>query len=275
VSSASRAPSRSEDAELRAGSAAHYEDPDYYDKTYRDRTDDVAYYVALSRRVRGRVLELGCGSGRITLPMARAGAHVTGVDLSEEMLAALSRSLADEPAAVRSRVRVRRGDMRSVRVEGPFALVVCPFNAFLHLYTRRDVERFLARVRGALSARGELVFDVSVPEPEELARDPNKPHYTPRFRYPGVGTVRYRERFDYDRMRQVLFVSMEFLPVDGSASWMTPLAHRQFFPQELEALLHYNGFRVSRLTGDFTERAPTNETRSLVVHAKLRRAGGR
>ncbi len=58
-------------------------------------------------------------------------------------------------------------------------------------------------------------------------------------------------RFDYDPARQVLFVTMEFEPVDGSAPWRVLLAHRQFFPQELEALLAYNGFLVDEVHGGF------------------------
>jgi len=173
-----------------------------------------------------------------------------------------------ESPEVRRRVRIRRGDMRSVRVTGEFPLVICPFNALLHLYTRQDVERFLATVHRHLAKGGELVFDVSMPDPEELARDPNRAYHTPRFDYPGVGVVRYRERFDYEKLRQLLFVSMEFLPRDGSESWVTPLAHRQFYPQELEALLHYNGFEITHLRGDFAQTEASNDSWTLVYHCR-------
>ncbi len=240
-----------DDPELAAGSAAHYEDPAYYDRTYAKRTSDVEFYVDLAKRSRGPVLEYGCGSGRVSLPIARAGVSVTGIDLSKTMLAQLRASLALEAPDVRARVRTRLGDMRRVRLSERYKLVICPFNAFLHLYTRRDVEQFLARVKAHLAPRGRFVFDVSIPDASELARDPNRLHRTPPFVYPGVGRVRYGERFDYESLRQVLFISMEFEPESGAPSFMTPLAHRQFFPQELEALLHYNGFAIERWIGDF------------------------
>jgi SAM-dependent methyltransferase len=263
------------DRELEAGTAAHYEDPAYYTKTYRDRVDDVRYYVALARERGGPVLEYGCGNGRITLPIARAGVAVTGVDRSPPMLADLRAGLRAEPAEVRGRVSLRRGDMRSVRLGRRFPLVVCPFNAFLHLYARRDVERFLARVREHLAPRGELVLDVSMPDPAELARDPSRAFFAPRFRYPEAGgkgpLVRYAERFDYDRLRQVLFVAMEFSPVDGGEGWMTPLAHRQFYPEELSALLHYNGFAVTERYGDFFRGPLASSSSTMVLHARARR----
>lgn len=244
------APRRGVDHELRVGSLAHYQDPAYYASAYRARASDVAYYVALAREHGGPVLEYGCGAGRVALPMAREGARVVGVDHSAEMLAALDEALAREPAEVRARVTARRGDMREAKLGKRFPLVLATFNTFLHLYTREDVERFLARVRAHLAAGGRFVFDASMPSPIDLARDPGRPLRTPPLRHPTAGRCRYAERFDYDAARQILFVTMEFEPTTaGSEPFATPLAHRQFFPQELEALLHYNGLEVEKVEG--------------------------
>jgi SAM-dependent methyltransferase len=253
------------DKELEAGSFAHYDDAAYYTKTYQKRTDDVAFYVDLAGR-HSEMLEYGVGNGRLALPAARAGADVTGVDHSRPMLDDFKRRLAAEPTLVQRRVTLRRGDMRRVRLGRRFGLVTCPFNAFLHLYERADVERFLARVREQLGPKGRFVFDVSNPNAHELVRDPNRAYFCPRFRYPRTGEmVRYTERFDYDHARQILFVTMEFLPQGHEKdSWVTPLAHRQFFPRELEALLHYNGFAVDELWGDY-KRTPFDRYSEIMV----------
>jgi hypothetical protein len=95
-------------------------------------------------------------------------------------------------------------------------------------------------------------MDVSVPHPEDLARDPDRAFSAPRYRDPSTGKmVKYAERFEYDAASQVLFVSMEMTPVDGSAPWGQVLAHRQFFPQEIEALFHYNGLSLVSVEGGF------------------------
>lgn len=272
-----RSPAGRPDRALEAGSSAHYEDPAYYTKTYKNRLKDVRYYVDLATLSGGPVLEYGCGNGRIAIPIARAGVDVTGVDLSAPMLADFRKLLASEPESVRARVRVKRGDMRSARLKRRFPLVLCTFNAFLHLYSRQDVERFLGRVREHLAPRGELVFDISIPEPIELSRDPAKAYSSPRFVYPREGeagggvAVKYTERFDYDRMRQVLFVAMEFSPVKGGESWMTPLSHRQFYPCELEALLHYNGFEILAQHGDFDGSLIDPASELMVVRCRMRR----
>ena len=268
-----RSRAKSGDRELEAGARAHYEDPEYYAATYARRIDDVAYYVALARRLGGPVLEYGVGNGRVALPMARHGELVVGVDHSPPMLADLRRRLRAEPAEVRRRVRLVRGDMRRVRLGMRFPLVVAPFNAVLHLYTRADVEAFLARVRSHMSPGGRFVMDISTPPLEDLSRSPAKAFHAPRFRHPTSGqVVKNREFFDYDPVRQVLFVSMEFEPISGSEpAWVTPLAHRQFFPQEWEALLHYNGLEVERVDGDFCGGPLTKESDVMVWYARKRR----
>ncbi len=262
---------RGVDHELRIGSAAHYEDPAYYAHAYADRVDDVRYYVELAKRSGGPVLEYGCGEGRIAIPIAREGVDVVGVDLSAPMLAALARKLADEPREVRARVRTKNADMRAARLSRRFPLVLCTFNTFLHLYTREDVERFLARVRAHLAPKGRFVFDTSLPSPVDLARNPARAWRLPRIKMPDGRRYTYHERFDYEPIRQVLFVSMEFTDVATGESFTTPLAHRQFFPRELEALLHYNGFEVEDLSADFGSGPVDRYSDSLVWTCKPRR----
>ncbi len=257
------------DHELRIGSSAHSEDPRYYADTYQDRVDDVAYYVTLAKRVGGPVLEYGCGEGRIALPLARAGLEVTGVDQSQPMLDALSEKLEREPREVVRRIKLKRGDIRTVKLAKKFPLVLCTFNTFLHLYAREDVEQFLARARAHLAPKGRFVFDVSTPVPADLARDPSRAYKLPAVRVNGV-KHEYRERFDYDPMRQVLFVMMEFTPKNGADAFVTPLTHRQFFPRELEALLHYNGFGIEKLEGGFAGEPPDRHSDSLVYTCRTR-----
>jgi SAM-dependent methyltransferase len=277
---------RKKDRELEVGASAHYDDPLYYTSTYKRRIDDVQFYVDLARKHRGPVLEYGIGNGRVALPVARHGIEVFGIDQSAPMLADLRARLNDESDEVQRRVSFRRGDMRSVRLGKKFPLVICPFNAALHLYTRDDVERFLANVRAHLTPRGTFVVDLSIPMLEDLTRDPARAYHAPRFRHPTIdGVVKYVEHFDYDRVRQILFVAMNFDPVqkhgkkalnrdDAIAPWTTPLAHRQFFPQEWEALLHYNGFAIDRVDGDFYGGPMTRTSDVMVWHAKLKKTRG-
>jgi SAM-dependent methyltransferase len=250
-----------------AGATEHYADPLYYTKTYGDRTHDVDYYVKVARRAKGPVLEYGVGNGRVALPIARAGVHITGIDLSRPMLDSFEAQLATAPKQLRSRVTLHHGDMRELALEERFPLVIAPFNCMLHLYERRDMEAFLARVRAHLAPGGRFVFDFSVPHGEDLSRDPEKSYGAPRIRHPTTGELtRYAERFEYDRLRQLLLIRMDFMPEGKSKAWTVPLTHRQYFPREMEALLHYNGFTEIFFTADFTDEPADQHVDSLVVN---------
>jgi SAM-dependent methyltransferase len=237
-----------------AGAVEHFTDPARYDKAYRRRTRDVELYVELALEHGERVLEIGCGSGRILLPVSRAGVAVTGLDRSAEMLDALRAQIREEPREVQRRISLRRADMRSFRLRQHFGLVLCPFNTVLHLYDRPDAERFLARVRAHLAPGGLFVFDAYVPRPRDLGRDPN--------RWLKAGPD--RERFAYEPLEQILYMTLEH---DGQRAL---LAHRQWFPAELEMLLHYNGFEVREVWPDFERREPDYEPDTLTWLCKAR-----
>ena len=261
---------KTRDRELEAGARAHYENPAYYTHTYRARIEDVARYVELACATGGPVLELGVGNGRIALPLARHGVSVVGVDHSREMLSDLARRLAEEPREVRARVTARRGDIRKVKLGRTFPLVICPFNTALHLYTRDDVRDFLAVVRAHLAPGGTFLCDLSLPVPRDLARSASRAYGAPPFKHPTLGRVTYEEIFDYDRVRQILFISMFFTPKDGETV-MTPLAHRQFYPEEWQLFLESSGFEIAAIDGDFQGGPLTQDSDVMVVHARVPR----
>jgi SAM-dependent methyltransferase len=254
------------DLELEAGATAHFEDPAWYTKSYAGRRDDVRYYCALAKKRRAKtVLEYGIGNGRIAIPLARDGVEVTGIERSAPMIADLYARLAKEPAGVRTRVTLKRGDMRRATTGERFPLVICPFNTALHLYARQDVEQWLACVRRQIEPRGELVLDVNMPIMEDLADPPGTSYPLDPVTHPTLGRVPYAEAFDYDRVRQIQFCSMCF-----GDDRVVPLAHRVFFPQELEALLHYNGFATTKVAGDFEGGPLKADSDVMIFHARPR-----
>jgi SAM-dependent methyltransferase len=223
------------------GALMPYRAPEAYTRRAAARKDDVDYYVALGRRVKGPVLECGAGNGRVTLPLARAGVRVTAVDWSPPMLDDLRSRLQKEPPAVRRRVAVVCADMRALDLKRRFAMVMAPFDTCSHLYNRSDFEAFLEGVRRHLALRSKLVFDVSLLLPRECLR-------------PGL---------EYDAMAQV---SRCFVDASGAVE----LAQRHYLPEELRVLLDNNGFSHIRLTADFTARALHGRARSIVISARRR-----
>ncbi|MDH5493230.1 MAG: class I SAM-dependent methyltransferase [Myxococcales bacterium] len=259
-----------DETSLREGTHAHYRDAAYYDQAYRRRREDVRFYADLADSAGGSVLELGVGTGRVALELARRGVPIVGVDLMEEMLARLRERLRKEPRRVRAVVELHRGDLREIRLGRRFPLVISPFNVFMHLYERGDLERALETVREHLAPGGLFVFDVLVPCASALALDPDRVYRLGTIRR-GGRSYHYRERFDYNPITQIQHVEMIFIAEDAPGKpEIMPLTHRHFFPAELEALLHYNGFEVLRREGDFEGGPLVRESESQVLTCRLR-----
>jgi SAM-dependent methyltransferase len=259
------------EAALRRGTEAHYEDPSLYDRTYSKRREDVLFYVELARGVPGPILEVGAGSGRVTLALARAGHEVVAVDRMEPMLARLRDRLAKEPRAVRGRVEIVRGDVLSLRLRRRFALAMAPFNVFMHLYHRPEIERGLATCRAHLAPRGRLAFDVLMPDLRALLRDPGRVYPSRPVRDGAGKRWRYAEQFEYDAATQIQIVTAILTAEDDPNDVrVVPLAHRQFFPAELEAHLAHAGFTIEERFGDF-DRSPQRVTSDAQVIVARRR----
>lgn len=252
---------------------SHYRDAAYYDHAYRRYKSDVGFYVELATGSGGPVLELGVGTGRVATAIAREGIEVVGVDKMTTMLERARRRLEKAPKKVRDRVTLVEGDLRDVRLERRFPFVAAPFNVFQHLYGRHDVERALATVAAHMTPNARLAFDVLMPDPVSLARDPNRYYKSRPVTHPADGKrYGYDEAFDYDHERQIQTTTMRFSDLeDGRERFRETLPQRQFFPRELEALLHYNGFEMLRLDGGFGAEPIDAYTESLVVIARLRR----
>lgn len=239
-----------------AGSREHYSDAALYDHEYRRRRADVAWYRELARRrlgTSGRILELGAGSGRVTVPLARAGFEVVAVDSSRAMLDKLRARVASLPKAVARRITVVEGDLRSFRVKGKFPLVIAVFNVLEHLYTRSEVHACLRSVRAHLAPGGAFAFDVQLPDMVWLMRDPYKRWARTRFRDPTSGrTMLYSTNHEYDPVSQIALIRIYYEPADGEGPVrIVKLSQRKFFPAELEGLVAHAGMRVVERYGDF------------------------
>jgi SAM-dependent methyltransferase len=266
-----------------AGSREHYADATLYDYEYRRRRADVSFYRELARdhlgrkRAAGPILELGAGSGRVTVPLARDGHGVVAIDQSPAMLARLRTRVAALPAAVASRIQVQAGDLRTFDAGRTFPLVIAAFNVLEHLYTRGEVDACLRRVAAHLEPGGVFAFDVQMPDLGWLLRDPTKRWARTRFTDPSTGRATYYStNHDYDPVAQIALIRLYYEPVDGKGpTRIVKLSQRKFFPAELEALVAHAGLRVIARYGDFLRRPldETAESQVLVVGKALPRRG--
>lgn len=247
----------------------------FYDHVATGVEGDTAFYVAEAIASGSPVLELGCGTGRILIPVAGAGVDVVGLDASADMLSIARAKLATCPPDVQRRARLVHGDMRDFELAQSFSLVTIPYRAFLHNLDADDQLRTLGRVGRHLAAGGRLILNVFDPSVRLLAAgrwSPPTSRYAD-FRHPGTGNrVTVRENFRYDLERQLVDGAFEYDELDASgrvlASTRAPLTLRYIFRYEMEHLLARAGFRVDALFGDF-RRGPFHAGREQIWIARL------
>jgi len=261
--------------DLHAGNSEFYVDPTYYDYEFKSRTADVGWYVQQYLETGSPVLELAIGSGRIALKAVAMGVDVVGIDLAPAMLTQAKAHYEKLNKAKRGRFDIFRADMRVFHLDQKFDLITCPFNAFQHLYTRDDVEACLARVRAHLAPGGRFILDVLTPDFEYLMRSPYKTVPGIRFRHPTYRAYyTYSERSAYDPITQLNQMWFHYEKCNAAGNGPTEvtiqLSHRYFYPEELMALLHYNGFEIVHRYGDFENEPLDGESDSMVLVCGLR-----
>ena len=214
---------------------------------------DLEFYRSWCERGGGSVLELCCGTGRLTIPLKQAGIDIQGLDLCDTMLDRARRKA--DAAGVQ--IEFRKGDIREFDLGRRFRTVFIPFNSLQHTYSIRDLERVFANVKRHLEPRGQFLFDVFNPGIHLMVDRERSITEVSRFRLDDGREVVVREQCRFDPATQVNRVRWFFHM--GSEETIQNLDMRCFFPLEMDALLKYNGFRIVSKFGSFDE-APFGST---------------
>jgi SAM-dependent methyltransferase len=224
-----------------------YDHPDVYDVLLPARAE-VPFYVDLARQQAGAVLELACGTGQLTIPIALCGLPTVGLDQSAAMLKVAKRRAAEVNAAV----ALVQGDMRDFALDREFDLIFIARNSLLHLLSTTDLHAAFSAVRRHLTADGIFAFDIFNPDLRRLARPGGQ-----RFPVMEVSTERFgplfvEETHDYDPATQVNHATWYISTADRRDAWIVPLVLRSIFPEELEALLSAAGLELVSRFGELS-----------------------
>ncbi|OEO32498.1 hypothetical protein VW23_011275 [Devosia insulae DS-56] len=228
-----------------------YDDAELYDLVAPADAAMERFYVEAAGGPGQRVLELACGSGRFTVPLAASGALVIGGDLSETMLAR-ARAAATERGVSADFVAL---DMRDFVLGRHFDAIVIAANSLMHLHARADFARAFSAIRQHLAPGGRLLFDVFVPSARLLSLPAGQRQLLGVFAHPRLGDVTIEETISYDPITQVSRADWYWSTADHRDFHHTPLELRQIFPQELPLLLEASGLRLLERFGDF-DRGP-------------------
>jgi SAM-dependent methyltransferase len=260
-----------------------FADPHNYD--IEDTSDTgIAFYTALAQETGGPVLEIACGTGRVSIPIARLGFAVTGLDIVPGMLELARSKAAGLPT------RWVEGDARTFDLGEQFRLIFVTGNAFQAFLTNADQEALLERVRTHLHDEGLFAFETRNPRWANLeTRDaeadwPPGTHSRAQGLWANLETrdaevdwptytdssgreVRVSRTQAYDHVAQLLHWTTyrRWREGDQEHTKVTRIALRYTFPQELAALLYYNGFSIIRQYGDWNLEPLTAASTSIIA----------
>lgn len=246
----------------------------YYDLLHEELTEDIAFVLGLVGEGGGPVLELGCGTGRLLIPLLQAGLDVTGVDDSEEMLAIAREKLAAEGEPAQKRARLEKATLSGFQLEQRFGLAVIAYNTLMHL-NPPELAFCLDNVHRHLETGGTLVIDVD---------NPMEVHD------PGQDGLLILERIAYDPDRDEELVLMVSSIGDGERQtrdtvWIvdaSPLAGgainrtiaratlHYYFAHQLAQILDSARFQLIAQFGDYDRRPYDDESPRLLLLASAR-----
>jgi SAM-dependent methyltransferase len=245
--------------------APYDEFADYYDRTTPDRSAEVAFYRALVRPSTRSLLDLGCGTGALTIPLAREialhgdAARIVGLDESARMLEIARRA---EPG-----IRWVQGDMRSPPVAGRFDLVTCGFNTLQLLPSEADLVDTLHSALQLTATDGRFVFDIYQPDLAVL-HGSFKVQPVRSFEMDGRRFEIHQDGC-YDAASRVLAIDWTLVDCDAQPPRaLHTLKHRlrQYFREDLERLLGVSGWAIRERFGsyDFTAFTAASKKQLLV-----------
>jgi len=233
----------------------------YYDDAYAAVPElvDLPFYLDLAKKIGGPVLEMGCGTGRVLLPIARAGIAIHGLDSSPAMLQILRDHIAREPADIQRRIVIHEGDMRTFRGQQKYPLVTIPFRPMQHMYTVPDQVHALKTAAFHLQSNGILAFDVFFPKLASIHAGIGEERLEiewPVVSHPGRAVRRYFRKESVDKVNQNFSATFIYRIYDGDvmvSEETAPLKMAYYTYPQLRALFLLAGLEPVEEYGSLTK----------------------
>jgi SAM-dependent methyltransferase len=254
----------------------------YYDVVHEQLTEDVPFLLALAQQCGGRVLELGCGTGRLMMALGRADVAVDGIDNSPAMLAIAQAKIAQLPPAKQNLLTLHQADMTNFDLGEQFDLVIIPYNTFLHLDSDQK-KAALRQIDAHLAPHGQLFIDL--PHPLDLAELPDDDEVTLEqvFTDPATGEqVAQSSSYVVDGMAQRVDIRWVYEKMPASATEKTNLntqfSYHFVYPHEMQQMLENTNNGVSiplqHIYGDYDQTPFDEDSPRLLLLAQKPRSHG-
>ena len=241
----------------------------FYDYEWQSLQEDIGFIVEECGKAGAPVLELACGTGRITIPVAASGLEIWGVDNSRHMLDFFDEKLKMLPSEVSGRIHPIFGGMENFNIDRRFSCIFVPFNSFLLLTARADQERCLENIHRHLADDGTFIIDIFSPRFDLCAQEKSEIHFLRHFYYPPeeLAIIQW-EYVERDMAEQVMDIDFLYEWYDRSGKLeraARSLRMAIIFRYEMQHLLEKNGFEILEFFGNY-DRTPFSKASPQMIY---------
>jgi len=248
---------------MSAEEVKYYDDGVWYDAEYVHIGIDIPYYAGVAAMAGGPILELACGTGRLTIPMAQVGGDVLGVDVVPAMIEQANAKKVQLFPAEQERVEFMLGDMRTLRLNRKFKAVIIGFNTLMHLTDDEDLAATFETVREHLDDDGKFYFDFHMPHPSLPMRQDVNGRYDPQEMIDPRDGRRFivTENNQHDSRQQITILRFFYQEVDQEnkkvgEEFSRTLRLRVIYPREMDLWLKKHGFEIVEDWDDLEKTTP-------------------
>ncbi|MBY7144916.1 class I SAM-dependent methyltransferase [Virgibacillus sp. NKC19-3] len=235
-----------------------------YDATNALKDVEAEFFSDLAFQYGGPILDVACGTGRLTIPLAEQGYDITGVDITPEML----KTAKKKSERLGLRINWIEADVKQLKLERKYQIIFTTGNAFQGFTTRESQEGLLQFVHNHLDSDGVFAFETRNPVLSRLLNNQNIEEQRENKVNEGGKRITHTWKHHYDSIKQLEHYKQTYQiwanEHEVEETIHTRIAIRYVFPQELEMLLYYNGFVLDNVYGNF-DRSPLQAESPLMV----------
>ena len=241
-----------------------------YDLDQRDiLVVDIPFYIEYAKKQNGNILELGCGTGRVSIELAKLGYFITGLDLSEQMLEIYKNKIKGLPKNIREKIEIINGNMAEFEIDKKYSLIIAPFRAFQALTKENDIKNCLKCIKSHLSENGIFIINVFRPNKEldESWCSEEKIQWERDDEKNGTHVVKKDWREKIDIKDQIIYPKFiyEVIGKNGHMEkYIEELELKYYYYEQLTKLLKDNGFKIMEEYGWY-DKSGIKEGKEMII----------
>jgi SAM-dependent methyltransferase len=242
----------------------------FYDLDQRDNLiDDIPFYLDYADKYKGNILELGCGTGRVSIELAKAGYSVTGLDLSDSMLEIYKNKIKILPNNIQDNISLIKGNMADFDIDKKFSLIIAPFRAFQCLTKENDINKSLKCIKNHLDLNGIFIINVFRPNKmldESWCSGP-KIQWERDDLDNGFRVIKKDSRDKIDIKNQIIYPKFIYEIIDkngGKVEHLEFLELKYYYREQLKTILINNGFKIVEEYGWY-DKSEIENGRELII----------